>query len=416
MTAEVAIINRSGIALAADSAVTIGRDRVWKNSNKLFHLAPSNDVAVMVFGSGDYCGLPWEVVIKEFRKSLGKTTYSTVEEYVGCFLGFLDGLVVPPTPLADLTGWYIILNAISQTQKAMTASGSLKRRQQLIAAISEKIEEADHYPLLFDGYSRDQYRKKHSQKIKEFMVEELGMHVTQTMHSKMITLCYERSRRAFETKFETGVVFAGYGDSELLPVVIEMCVDGELEGKVRAWQVRENNMNEGGTSGAILPFAQADVANLFVEGTLPQYLSYTRQTLLQTLDLKAAELVKDYVPEPDRVVELERQKKANRAMVKQFSTDFKEYRHEESVANLLKVVNSLPKEEMAAMAEALVEITSLRRKMDSSLETVGGPVDVAIISKSDGFVWTKRKHYFDVEFNRDFMERRNQRYQGNQDA
>ena len=34
-------------------------------------------------------------------------------------------------------------------------------------------------------------------------------------------------------------------------------------------------------------------------------------------------------------------------------------------------------------------------------ETVGGPVDVAIISKADGFVWIKRKLYFRPELNQE---------------
>lgn len=72
----------------------------------------------------------------------------------------------------------------------------------------------------------------------------------------------------------------------------------------------------------------------------------------------------------------------------------------------MKVISSLPKEEMADMAEALVEITSLRRRVDSPLESVGGPIDVAVISKGDGLVWIKRKHYFDGALNGDFRERK----------
>jgi hypothetical protein len=49
---------------------------------------------------------------------------------------------------------------------------------------------------------------------------------------------------------------------------------------------------------------------------------------------------------------------------------------------------------MAAMAEALVELTALRRKVDSHLESVGGPTDVAVISKGDGFIWVKLKALF----------------------
>jgi len=37
--------------------------------------------------------------------------------------------------------------------------------------------------------------------------------------------------------------------------------------------------------------------------------------------------------------------------------------------------------------------------------TVGGPIDVAVITKGDGFVWVKRKHYFRAELNPRFMSR-----------
>ena len=34
-----------------------------------------------------------------------------------------------------------------------------------------------------------------------------------------------------------------------------------------------------------------------------------------------------------------------------------------------------------------------------------GPVDVAVITKGDGFVWLKRKHYFPAELNPHYFER-----------
>jgi len=36
-------------------------------------------------------------------------------------------------------------------------------------------------------------------------------------------------------------------------------------------------------------------------------------------------------------------------------------------------------------------------------ESVGGPIDVALISKGDGFVWIERKHYFRAELNHHFF-------------
>ena len=58
---------------------------------------------------------------------------------------------------------------------------------------------------------------------------------------------------------------------------------------------------------------------------------------------------------------------------------------------VVSVLRLLPKQELAAVAEALVNLQSFKRRVSWDQETVGGPVDVAIISKADGFSWVKRK-------------------------
>lgn len=89
MTAEIAILNRAAVALAADSALTVGKGRVWKNANKLFHLAPGLDIGVMVYGNGSFCEVPWEVVVKEFRSRVSRRSFVTVSDCVDEFLCFI---------------------------------------------------------------------------------------------------------------------------------------------------------------------------------------------------------------------------------------------------------------------------------------------------------------------------------------
>ena len=48
-------------------------------------------------------------------------------------------------------------------------------------------------------------------------------------------------------------------------------------------------------------------------------------------------------------------------------------------------------------------LTSFRRHVTPDAETVGGPIDVAVISRGDGFIWIKRKHYFQPELNQHFF-------------
>ena len=47
--------------------------------------------------------------------------------------------------------------------------------------------------------------------------------------------------------------------------------------------------------------------------------------------------------------------------------------------------------DVANMAESLVFLTYLQRQISSSEESVGGPVDVAVITKVNGLQWVKHK-------------------------
>lgn len=76
--------------------------------------------------------------------------------------------------------------------------------------------------------------------------------------------------------------------------------------------------------------------------------------------------------------------------------DFIRVEHCDKVTQMIEF---LPKDELAYMAESLVNMTAFKRKVSNDAESVGGPIDVAIISKGDGFIWVKRKHYFSKELN-----------------
>ena len=79
----------------------------------------------------------------------------------------------------------------------------------------------------------------------------------------------------------------------------------------------------------------------------------------------------------------------------------------DNVDPILNSVQLIPLPEMAFLAESLVNITSLKRTfaLDGNQQTVGGPTDVAVLSKGDGFVWIKRKLYFDNQINPNYLMR-----------
>ena len=90
MTCEVAVMNKRGVALAADSAVTLGDvQKIYHTAEKLFQLSSSAPVGIMTYGSADMMGVPWETVVKIYTRKLGERRFERLDQYAADFLNFI---------------------------------------------------------------------------------------------------------------------------------------------------------------------------------------------------------------------------------------------------------------------------------------------------------------------------------------
>ena len=90
-------------------------------------------------------------------------------------------------------------------------------------------------------------------------------------------------------------------------------------------------------------------------------------------------------------------------LLNDFMEEIRSIQLENHINPLMSTIGTLSKEDLSELAESLIYLTYLKRRMSFSEESVGGPVDVAIITKGDGFIWMKRKHYFDSTLNHSFI-------------
>ncbi|MDZ7796172.1 MAG: hypothetical protein U5N56_03610 [Candidatus Marinimicrobia bacterium] len=92
MTTEIAIMNKTAIALAADSAVTVSNAdknlKTYNTANKVFALSKYAPVGIMIYGNADLTGVPWETIIKMFREYLSDQRKNKLEEYCDLFLEY----------------------------------------------------------------------------------------------------------------------------------------------------------------------------------------------------------------------------------------------------------------------------------------------------------------------------------------
>jgi hypothetical protein len=91
MTAEIAILNKTAVALAADSAVTISagsnQEKIFDSADKLFELSDCDPIGVMINNDMNFMEAPLPVLIKRYRLSAPK--FSKVEHAAMDFLSYL---------------------------------------------------------------------------------------------------------------------------------------------------------------------------------------------------------------------------------------------------------------------------------------------------------------------------------------
>ena len=86
-------MNRMGVALAADSAVTadVGESsKIRESGVKLFMLSKHRPVGVMVYNNSLLLGVPWETIIKMFRQEFDRQRRDTVAEYAEALIDYVE--------------------------------------------------------------------------------------------------------------------------------------------------------------------------------------------------------------------------------------------------------------------------------------------------------------------------------------
>jgi hypothetical protein len=63
------------------------------------------------------------------------------------------------------------------------------------------------------------------------------------------------------------------------------------------------------------------------------------------------------------------------------------------------VLPAMPLRDAIDLAEFMVDLTVKFSRFKPGAPTVGGPIEIAAISKHEGFRWVQRKYYFTRELN-----------------
>lgn len=424
MTAEIAILNRSAVALAADSAVTAKEKdslKIYNTVNKLFTLSKHHPVGIMIYGSANIMGVPWETIIKIFRQKLRDKRYDTLDEYAESLITFLDNNnSLFPTELQDEYSKYSIQKCLLHVEEQIDKKVKQKTEEpaklnendlraittEIIHSNFEQFESSEslkHLPRNFSTTITQKYKDFISTEIKRIF-EKLP--ITSESRKKLVKIAgHYFSKKIFSANY-SGIVIAGFGDKDIFPVLKSYKIEAIYNKRLK-YQYTEDERARitFNTSAQIIPFAQRDNVHTFVEGIDPKCMDVIFGFLNELLTHYPRNIVDSLKLENEDEKEqlISKLNKISRTVLEDFDRNIKQYIQDKNIYPIVRAVNFLPIDELASMAESLVNLTSFKQKISMDSETVGGPIDVAVISKGDGFVWIKRKHYFKPELNPHYL-------------
>lgn len=428
MTCEIAIMNLNAVALAADSAMTVSKwvngkqeQRFFKGSNKIFQVSNHQPVGLMVFGNANLQSVPWELILKEFRSHIKNTSYPQLKGYAEALFEYIRGhpnffpvarrKIVFMSELENTA--LALLHVMEQKLKLASAPGSDDEKRKVIDEyLDTELATAnkDALPPLFPAGADDKALNDHRQGIATQTDDLLAwakragrLHADKTIDRDKFSELVVKIlfRRYSKLLSSSGIVVAGFGEHDLYPGYHEFAVYGFVLDHF-LYDDSGGTAASIGAPSVIKPFATTGMVETFMLGFSEEVYTLVMTQFNTSVQALCEEVRKELgagaIPNLD----------------KHTSEAFKAYQAAwtKAVADahfrpLQEVVASLPVDEMAELAETLVSLQSLKEKVTSPTESVGGPVDVAVITRHEGLIWINRKHYFDPEKNpRYFMRQR----------
>lgn len=407
MTAIVGILNKRAAVMAADSAVTVSNDKgvkIYNTETKIFSLSDEHPIGVMIYDNVEFMGTPWELIFNLYRKERGNIACKSVEEYAQAFILFLkennyfcsdeskDNYLIQ-----DISTYYNmvkdeVFNLLEEDDQSVEDEEAVRENVSgMISALSDVCHDEGTCEE-YEDYDETQfanYSKEYFDSLMEVLGEE---HLPTDMRDVWQKGFYAHLRsKVFLNGTSTGVVFVGYGEKDIFPSALATVIGGSVDNRLRYYfdTDRSDKITHDKTA-CVIPFAQGDVMLTMMKGIAPDLYSTIADEVHASMEKAVQQVAEKFgLPNDDQTTEVAAP--IIEKIQDEFTETIDEVIRERFTSGIVDTVESFNVEDLVNMAESLISITNLQRHITSSEETVGGPIDVAVITKTRGFQWAKQK-------------------------
>ena len=427
MTAVVGILNKRGIAIAADSAVTMTRDgneKIENSANKMLRMSDVCPISVMTVGSAAFLSTPWDIIVRRFRQKHGNIQFPTVQACIDEFFAYMltEKMFFPEEIQRNYlrnmlhSFWDDVVCKVPDIN--INKKGVITNKKQILNAFHRRIESGikyfhEHTQLpMYKDYTINQFKA-----YLDSMVDNLFARKTAVLDSPLFDeddtfsneypkdilaeikeLFIEGFLSYMTYGYEDGnthLIFSGYGCDEDFPVMIRVMVSHGFDNRV-CYHINPEDIHTISDANpvAICPYAQTDIMDALLTGVEPYFFRKAcNSSDMMFQEIKSQLSIDCMTVEESEEIDALLNKVKSSDLTRQFKQYGKRIQEEER-HQWLKALTNYSVQDMAHLAENLIAMTSFERHMTFSEEGVGGPIDLAVITKNNGFTWLNRKSWY----------------------
>ena len=380
-----------------------GKDRrTLATVDKIFDLGRDHNVVAITSGENRFMKVPWSVLIGEWSRSLDRAL-STVTDYAREFQVWL------PTRV-DLFGsecqneffaWQVqdyYLSIRKRIVDALNAAGlsdddwaTLDVQATVNVAVSDGIADITRRDDLqgVDADGDADYLEASAALVRE-QFDYVFDDVPRTLLSDVRLLAEVPALVLAKDEpwgHDATIAFIGYGADNVFPEAQAVTFHGLVNGDVRrAWC--DLQTVDVATPARVTTFAQADAIDAFLNAYDNNFLREAHRCIDTAWEDESLICLDQFEP-------WEAMGKAisdvNAGIHQLLDASFAELSRVQFMSPLLATIEALSRTDMAQMAESLVGVQALRAASMAQMPTVGGPIDVVVISRTHGVEWVRRK-------------------------
>jgi hypothetical protein len=411
VTAEILVMNRSAVALAAQGGLSVGygpEPAVTRESAKIFPLFDDKPVALMIYGRADLLGQPWQSLITHYLETAKPPEAKTVGDWASHFFAFLDDNVWMFSEQDQRNHLEGLLAAIfgriideaaeiyaSPGDERLSELDSLNRAIDIWHRRYERDGRGEEIPVLdgFEDTRKESFCERFTNEIESVLESVFGqVRLDAGRLEKLWDIAFFAVTRNRFYEGCTGLVFAGYGKEELMPAMCSFYVSSVVNYRMKRAVDWQKAISSRPPQSLVVPFADAPVTNRLMRGLDMAF----ENDMLRAVEQLVGEVGVHMVNGAKQL-----DMPARKAMKEQLFTRLlpnamgtfqewmKEYIPNRSVSPILGSLEAMGVDDLARTARSLIGLNRLGREEFSPSEAV----DTAVITRKEGFTWHSRQGF-----------------------